>query len=463
MRLLALGLLASLLTAQPLWAEETSRAALDKYRWKEDYSYLAFQPADQDLYDTIKHLDLNADGSAYLSLGGSLRERYEYASNPVFGQDPQDPGGAWLQRANLHLDLHWGPHVRVFTELSSALVEGRAAGPGPVDQNKLDLLNAFADLSLPLSDDWGVALRLGRQELEYGSGRLVDVREGTNVRRSFNAVQPVLTLPDWRVAGVAARPVRNVDGVFDDEANEGVALWGVYAVGGADLLPAGSLDLYYLGFHDDAGSFVQGTAAETRHSLGTRVWGAEAGWDWNWEAVFQFGTFGAGNIRAWTLASETGYTFDRAFLSPRLALRANIASGDKDENSPDLQTFNPLFPRGNYFSQAAVLGPRNFFNINPHLNLQITDSLSINADVNFYWRLSRQDGVYAPSGQIIRAPGGSQARYVATGISLEIPWQITRELDVAAIYTHLEPGSFIRQTGSDDPIDFVELTARFRF
>jgi hypothetical protein len=31
-----------------------------------------------------------------------------------------------------------------------------------------------------------VALRVGRQELEYGSGRLIDLREDPNVRMSFD-------------------------------------------------------------------------------------------------------------------------------------------------------------------------------------------------------------------------------------------------------------------------------------
>ena len=32
----------------------------------------------------------------------------------------------------------------------------------------------------------GSNFRVGRQELEYGSGRLIDVREGPNVRLSFD-------------------------------------------------------------------------------------------------------------------------------------------------------------------------------------------------------------------------------------------------------------------------------------
>lgn len=299
--------------------------------------------------------------------------------------------------------------------------------------------------------------------MEFGSGRLVDVRESTNVRRAFDGFRGRLNLADWELIAVAVRPRRDREGVFDDKTNHDESMWGFYAVGQPSFLPGGSVDFYYLDFRDDIGSFVQGVDTETRHTVGMRWWGSASGWDWNWEAVYQLGSFGDKRISAWTLASDTGFTFSDVLFQPRVGLRANIASGDKDPEDSMLQTFNPLFPHGNYFSQGAVLGPRNFFNINSHLILQLTDKLSLNTDVNFYWRLEKNDGVYSPSGQIIRVPDDSDARYVATGLLFEMAWAATTHLDFTAIYTRLEPGAFIRQTGANNPVNFVELNARFRF
>jgi hypothetical protein len=447
----------------PAATEEYSRPGFQKFRFDEDYGFLDSSDIPPDLFDSLKYIPLHSNADIFLSLGGSIRERYEYTGNPVFGEDPQDEDGVWLQRVNLHADMHLGPHLRVFSELSSALAEGRAGGPSPVDEDELDLQNAFVDFSFGPTDNSDMTLRAGRQEIEFGSGRLVDVREGTNVRRTFDGFRGFLNLADWSFNVVAARPRRDQSGVFDDETNDDKALWGIYAVGRPSFRPVGNVDLYYLGFRDDSGSFVQGVEGETRHTIGARLWGDARGWDWNWEAAYQFGSFGDGDISAWTLASDTGFTFAEAPLRPRLGLRANVASGDYYPNDSNLQTFNPLFPRGNYFSQAAVLGPRNFFNVNPHLILRISDEFSISTDVNFYWRLEKNDGVYSPSGQVIREPDGSDARYVATGISIAAAWAPTINLDFTAIYTRLEPGAFIRQTGESKSVDFIELTARFRF
>ena len=68
-----------------------------------------------------------------------------------------------------------------------------------------------------------------------------------------------------------------------------------------------SVDLYYLGSRRKEAQFQQGTANELRHSVGSRLWGTAGPWEYNFEAVYQWGEFGDGNIRAWTIASDTGY------------------------------------------------------------------------------------------------------------------------------------------------------------
>lgn len=445
------------------FADEGCQLGVNKVRYQDDIACFR-DPANRDTaLDALNVIPFDAGGDRFISLGGEVRQRYEYTHNPGFGADPQDRAGVWLQRHVLHGDLRLGPHLRAFGQLSSAFATGRRGGPSPVDENRLALQNAFLDLGAAVGPESWLTLRGGRQELQFGSGRLVDVREGPNVRRSFDAGRVTLDFPGWQVDGVAARPRAAERGVLDDEADLGQALWGLYATGGRALLPAGALDVYYLGFDDDDGTYQQGRGDERRHSVGARFWGEEAGWSWNWEAIYQFGTFGAGDISAWTLATDTSYTLDDLPWQPRITFNANIASGDGDPDDPDLGTFNPLFPRGNYFSEAAVLGPRNFFNVHPYVTVSPAPGWSLTSDVNVFWRLETEDGVYAPSGQLLRAAGGSDERYVGSAVSLTSEYALTERLSLTAIYTHFFPGDFIEATGPSDAIDFVELTVLFRF
>jgi hypothetical protein len=442
---------------------QEQRPTYQKLRYEEDWSVLRAPRLRTDSLDPLKYLPLTKDGDTWLSLGGEIRERYEYTVNPTWGDDPQDPNGVFLQRYVLHGDLHLGPHLRLFGQLLSALENGRAGSPSPIDENEFDLQQAFVDLQIPLTDRPLATLRLGRQELSYGSARLIDVREGPNVRRKFDGARVLLSLNEaWQLDFLAVRPSEIEPGVFDDGVDQNQALSGLYALGTFDPLPGG-IDLYYLGFENQSGVFAQGESQEDRHTLGARLWGARGGWDWNWELIYQWGRFGAGDIRAWSLGTDTGHTWRNAAWTPRLGLSANVASGDRNPANSDLQTFNPLFPRGNYFSELALLGPRNFFNLHPFVTVRPTENLELTADVDFFWRLETTDGVYSPSGRLLRSSDNSDARYVGTELSLNATWQANRHVSATAIYAHFFPGRFIEETGSSDDIDFIELTLRLLF
>lgn len=446
-------------------AEATERPQIKPLRQDEDWSSLCDPALRDGVIDRLKCLPLSADDSAWLTLGGEVRESYQDTHNPLWGDDPQHDDRVFLQRYALFGDLHLGPSVRLFGELYSALEDGRAGPTSPVDENQLDVQQAFVDLSTPLPADSQGMFRGGRQELRYGSGRLVDFREGTNVRRKFDGGLARLSRGNWRLDVVAARPADDEPGFFDDGTNGSQALWGAYATGRSlDWLPFGSsLDLYYLGYRNDDSTYQQGSAAETRQTVGARFWGDSAGWDWNWELVGQAGEFGHGDILAWSVASDTGYTWSDAPLTPRLGLSANIASGDTDPDDADLQTFNPMYPRGNYFSELALLGPRNFYNLHPFLTLNPSERITVTSDVDFFWRLRSEDGIYSPSGQLLRSGAGSDAHYVGTETSLNVGWQATDRLSLTAIYAHFFPGRFIEETGPSKSIDYVEFTLRFQF
>lgn len=400
---------------------------------------------------------LPADGGSEperIRVGGEIRQRYERTDDPGFGAALSGADTVWLQRYSLFADLTAGA-ARGFLQVQSSFANGRAGGSSPVDEDRLSWQNAFLELGAN-----GRRVRAGRQELDLGSGRLVDVREGPNVRRTFDAVRVLLDAGDWRVDALAARPLRPRPGAFDNEPDRDQDLWGIYATGPGRH---GNLDLYYLGYRHRQAVYVQGVAEETRHSLGVRWWGRLLAWDWNWEALGQAGRFGAGDIRAWTVASETGHTWHAARWRPRLALSANIASGDRDPSSEDLQTFNPLFPRGNYFSEAAIVGPRNFFNAHVFLTVHPGERWSFTADWNLFWRLETRDGVYAPNGTVIRDGAGSSARFVGSAVSLSAETSLSPRLSLTAIYSHFEPGTFVRETGPSLDLDFVEATLQYRF
>ena len=150
-------------------------------RYDEDYSYLK-DPADRtDAFDPIKYISLSERSDSYLTLGGQVRDRYEYFQNNLFGSGPQDPNGYNLLRVLANADLHLGPNVRVFVQGISATEQGRVGGPRPSDVDEIDLHQAFVDITLPLAADSNFTLRGGRQVIVFGAERLIGVSDFTNV------------------------------------------------------------------------------------------------------------------------------------------------------------------------------------------------------------------------------------------------------------------------------------------
>jgi len=431
-------------------------------RADEDYRYLWDPARRTDPRDSLKFLPLNDSGSRYLSIGGEARERYEYFNHPNWGRDPQDHGYL-LQRYFLHGDLQLGEHARLFSQLQSSLEDGRKGGPRPTDQDELDLHQAFLDVKFEVGGDGSFVVRSGRQELSYGSQRLISVREGPNVRQSFDGFRVIYRGGDVQLDGFATKPAQTNRHVFDDGPDNTRALWGTYAVLPFPLLAKGNIDLYYLGLYRQAARFDQGVARETRHSVGGRLWRTAAPLDYNFETLYQWGSFGKGDIQAWTAASDTGYTLTELPLSPRFGLRADIASGDEDPANQDLQTFNPIFPKGAYFSEAGMIGPANFIDLNPCLDLHPADRLTVAFNWDFIWRESIKDGIYGNAVNLVRSGRTSRAHYIGSMPQARLEWSVDRHISFVAIYTHFLAGPFLRETGPGEDVDYLTSWLTYRF
>ena len=431
---------------------------------KEDYRYLGTESAvPRDFFDPIKFIPLSASKQTYMSIGGQIREQYQWLNHANWGEGPEDKSGYLLQRYMLHADLHFGPHFRVFGELKSGLATGKNGPSELIEEDRLDLHQAFVDVSVGPADKAAV-LRLGRQEMAYGASRLVSLREGPNVRQTFDGARMMLHQPQGQLDAFVTRPATTKPGIFDDETNPDVWFWGLYGV--KKLAPLhGGLDLYYLGLDKRQTRFQQGAAPERRHSVGTRLWGTHQAWRYNAEAVYQFGKFGSGDIRAWTASGEFAYTIAGLPWTPELAVRTEFISGDRDPANPTLQTFNPLFPRGAYFGQVALVGPANLMDVHPMLVLHppTGNHLAILLDWDFFWRASRADGFYSMPYVLERPGNPNQSAYIGDQLTAEVDWDVHRHVRFELFLTYFRAGDFLKQTGAGRDIMFFSPRVTYRF
>ena len=411
-----------------------------------------------------------------LSLGGEARSRYEYSSAPTFGLRGPGHDDFFLQRFLLHSDLQIGKREglngRAFVQILSGLVAGEEF-PKPGNQdNALDVQQAFGEISIgdtrtPVgsSDAATFRIRAGRQEMGFGSYRLITSREPTNARLAFDGVRATLSTHPTTIDAFLVRPTDHKIGLFNDSQDENTTFWGVYTATPLTSDRRVVLDLYYLGLNRESTRFASGVGDELRHSIGARISGKAHRWDHDTEAVFQFGTFdqatSSTDIVAWTIASNTGYTFEKAAWKPRVGLKLNVASGDKDPNDGRLGTFNPLFPRNNYFSDATLLAPYNFFDFHPSLQLRPHEHVLLTVAWDAFFRYSTEDAVFSPNGIVIPA-GASDDRFVGSTVTLQADWSVSRNVSLTVTYVHFFSGPVVRDAGGKD-VDYFGTWLTFRF
>jgi len=227
--------------------------------------------------------------------------------------------------------------------------------------------------------------------------------------------------------------------------------------------PNSHIDLYYFGLRHSTAKFQQGTALEQRQILGTRLWGASRSWDYDFEALAQLGSFGEGSIRAWAVESETGHTLRQVHSRPRLGIGVAADSGDQDPTHPDLQTFNPLFPRGLYHELVNLTGHANSLSLNPSATFHLTKRLTLTDNWEFIWRESLGDGIYGVGGNFLRAGHPGDGRYVGSQPTLLLSWTIQRHLGLIFFYTHFFPGPFIQHSGPHRAVDQLSGWLDFEF
>jgi hypothetical protein len=345
---------------------------------------------------------------------------------------------------------------------------GNSAPPTPVEETGVDIAQAFLELSTSLQVA-GTQSRLtvtgGRRLISFGAGRLIAPRYGPNVVQAFDGGFGRLSVGNkGTIEAFYAHPVAQGLEDFDDRTGR-PSLWGLYGVRPNIKIFRGqsALDVYYIGYREAEARFDQGRDDEERHTVGARVAGSADGWDWDWEAMYQFGSFGKGDISAWSIGTRTGYSWTNLTFKPRLMLEANLITGDADPADPDLQTFNALFPNGNFFGELTPIGPYNLITIGPTATAKIGEDVEVEVQTLLHWRESLHDGIYNVPGNLVRSAGASRARRIGTQGSVSITWAPSRTFDLVASYGFFDAGAFLEETGPSETTHFTGLQARFRY
>ncbi|CAM0118981.1 alginate export family protein [Stenotrophomonas sp. GD03958] len=384
-----------------------------------------------------------------LQWDASLRLRGMYYDPARFGIGGSEDGYGLLRAlaSATYVEDNWQARLQLGVHAEN----GKAGGPGRTDSGALDVQQAY----------WrwqrgGFHLQLGRQEAGYGSSRLLSVRDGPNIRLAFDGARAGWKGRLGTLDLMALRPLENRPGAFDDRGERGAHLWGAYATTARGRGP-GQWDLYLLDYRREGARFAAGSGTERRQTLGARWFGQFGALDWNSELVAQGGELqtvaGTLDVRAWTLATDTGWRWTERPLQPRLGLKADIASGDGKLHDGHLGTFNALFPKSAYFSEASLLAPANLMDLQPTLTLRLHHAVTTELGVQMAWKQRRADAVYTTPAPLLALPGSAGgARRIGTQYKSETRWQASKHWQWQLQLAWVDAGPALKQAGGQDTL-----------
>ena len=435
-----------------------ARPAINFNRWNENWSVLANPCVPAQPFDSLKYMPLSDDGLTYLSLGANLRERMEHNDAPAFGIGAGGrPDTYVIQRTEVHADLRLGRELQVFTQIEDARPFHKDA-VSPVDKDQMDVEQAFVAYARQLDDGWFKA-RVGRQEMAFDLQRFIAVRDGPNVRQSFDAVWADWESGPWRWIAYLTQPVQSRDVSSFDDYSSRHQLFNGLRVERHDVGP-GDLSAYYSRYDRDGARFLDAQGNEGRNVYDVRYAGKVGRFDWDVETMAQSGRVGAQTIRAWALGTVAGYTFAQSAWKLRAGLQFDAASGDHHPGDGRIGTFNPLFPNGYYFTLAGDTGYNNLIHLKPTLTIKPAAGLTLMGALGLQWRETTADAVYAQGSAAVAGTAGKGDRWTGVYAQLRADWAINRNLSASLEAVHFQVGDTLRQAGGANA-DYIGAELKF--
>lgn len=444
---------------------ESAQPDFHLLRQEENWSALA---GEEGRRPSLKYVPLTKARSFFLTVGGEARAYGRWYRNEQWGRGPERDAYL-LQRFMLHGSVQTriepgNARARIFTQLKSGLVANRDGPIYPPDKDLLGLNQAFLELTAPLGSDGELALRMGRQELHYGAGRMIAVREGPNVRLGFDAALGRYRNGPWRGDLFAAKPNVTSPGVFDNGWMPGRTLWGLH------VSRRRTLSLYYFGTKRNP-SPTDRHLQTVRHTIGGRRHGTLRAIGYDLEGAVQLGHYRrrssspreeltSGSVRAWMLAGRLSYRLPDRLGRPTVGLQADVSSGDV-EDTRATETFAAPYPSGRFTGAGSRLGPGNLLNVRPFLDLLPTDGFHVQVRGHLFWRTTSSDGIYAIWGAPLRPASYTDTRFIGAMPEGILTWNLDRHVDLAAEASYFRTGSVLR--GGDASRDMIHVGLRVNY
>jgi hypothetical protein len=421
-----------------------------------------------------------------VTVGGEVRERYEFRDNADFNSQTNDTLSFVGSRIRLYLGYEVTPSIVFFFQMQDSRLFGSETSTASNEKN-LDLHQGYLtvkNLAGPLT------MTLGRQEMVFGDSRLVGNFGWSNIGRSFDALRFTYIPGSVRIdvwAAIIKQFGANMgaDPAFSPSNRDTQQFYGLYTAVKAGAV---SLEPYVMvlrdtgnaGEVDSTGILISpitapATRGQNRVTLGLRVDGKtlEDSIDFTVEAAYQTGKMDArgttikSDISAYAMAVKADFLLPLVF-KPYIGVEYDLASGDDNPTDEKFKTFENLFPTNHiHYGYMDYMGWRNMQGLRLSLGIKPTSTSGLSLDYYRFWLAEKADNWYRASGAVFKAtnPTTNSETELGQEINLVARTMLKEKLRLEAGYGRFFPADYVKV---NFPIatrdsDFVYLQATVNF
>ncbi len=399
-------------------------------------------------------------GDWTMNVGGEDRLRFEQIDDDDFSSS-EDAYAVIYNRMKLNSKFAYKDILSVFVETLDAR-EGTHDIKKGGQFDDMDLHQAYIAFNEVLPH---TGLKIGRQKLDYGKGRIISAPAWSNKIKAFDSAVIKLSFSDLTGDIFIGNEASYNDNNFNDGQGHDLfsGIYNTYKISSNSLT-----DFYFLS-EIDKDIAVKGEdnrfGHKQRYTTGAR-YNISPIKDINFdiETMYQFGKNGTSDIDAYAASFYIEKKFAAKF-NPIAKLEFNLASGDRDLTDNEYNTFIPVHQatHGSY-GIIDYFRLQNIREIAGFAGFDITQKFSLKPELHWYWLDSDADAWYKSNGsKVFSNTIGNTDSYVGAESSLVAGYSLNKYVKFETGYSHFFSGDVAEHAGDNNGVDFGYLQTTLSF
>ena len=306
-------------------------------------------------------------------------------------------------------------------------------------------------------------LKGGRQELHFGSERIIGIADWANTSRTFDGFD--LRLGDLNRVDLFTSSVVTVHPTSLDKHGAGLTFHGAW---GSFTLPHVHVQPFIL-FKAirTVTSPRKIVGSELLVSSGAEVEGRVRHMDWQIMGNLQRGAYSDASIHAGAAFARVSYNAVQLPWKPRLGAEIDYAGGNGGTDAVTVRTYDQLYPSNhNAFGLLDLFGFQNLVQQRVHLDLGPHRNLYLLVQGGALQLATAHDNVYSSFGAALIKPptAGFTSSDIGTTVDASAKYVFRDTTVVNAGFGHFFPGTVMQNNAHSaaQNLGFLGLTYRFR-